>query len=91
MTAVARKHADWCAQGTTCGLGEHRSRPHMVDVPGAGRAVLTRVRAESGREWAEIRVTVPLSGFEPRARWQLARLLSGLGRLVVSIRAPRRR
>jgi hypothetical protein len=78
MTAVDRQHADWCAEGYRCGLGEHRSHPHIATVPGAGRVVITRVRAASGQEYAEVRLTVALAGEEPRARWQLLALMRGL-------------
>lgn len=70
---------DWCAAGHRCGLGEHRSDPHPVDVTGAGRAVVVRVRDWRGREWAEVRVRLELADVEPRARWQLAVLLRSLG------------
>jgi hypothetical protein len=92
MTAVDRRHADWCAQGHRCGLGEHRSHPHIVEVPGAGRVVLTRVRGMDGREHAEVRATVALSGHEMWARWQLAQLLIEFGRAVriAAVRRERR-
>jgi hypothetical protein len=92
VTAVDRQHVDWCAEGHRCGLGEHRSHPHVVEVPGAGRVVLTRVQSRDGREHAEIRATVRLSADEPRARWQLARLMTELGRVVrmAAVRKERR-
>jgi hypothetical protein len=92
VTAVDRRHADWCAEGHRCGLGEHRSHPHVVEVPGAGRVVVTRVQSRDGREHAEIRATVRLSAHEPRARWQLARLMTELGRVVrmAAVRKERR-
>jgi hypothetical protein len=71
-------HPVWCAAGHRCGLGEHRSDPHVVDVAGVGRAVLTRVRAVDGREHAEVLVRLVLADVEPRARWQLATLLREL-------------
>lgn len=72
-------HPAWCADGHRCGLGEHRSDPHVVDVEGAGRAVVTRVLGADGREWVEVRVRLELSSSEPRARWQLVELLRWLG------------
>lgn len=51
----------------------------MVDVAGAGRAVVTRVLGAGGREWAEVRVRVALHPAEARARWQLVALLRSLG------------
>jgi hypothetical protein len=89
MTAVDRPHADWCAEGHRCGLGEHRSAPHVVEVPGAGRVVLTRVQGRDGRGHAEIRATVPLAADEPRARAQLARLMTELARLLHRARTRR--
>lgn len=74
----ARRHVDWCAEGHRCGLGEHRSPPHIATVPGVGRVVITRVHAASGREYAEVRLTLALSGDEPRARGQLLRLMHWL-------------
>lgn len=73
-----RRHAAWCTGDRRCGLGEHRSAPHIANVLGAGRVVITRVRAASGREYAEVLLTVELAGDEPRARGQLLRLMRGL-------------
>jgi hypothetical protein len=87
MTAVALPHAAWCSGDYRCGLGEHRSHPHIAAVPGAGRVVITRVRAASGREHAEVRLTVELSGDEPRARGQLLALMRGL---VLAVSRARR-
>ena len=75
----AARHPAWCAAGHRCGLGEHRSAPHLVDVRGAGRAVVTRVLDADGRGWAEVRVRIALHRAEPRARWQLGALLRSLG------------
>jgi hypothetical protein len=57
-----------------------------------GRVVVTRVQSRDGREHAEIRATVRLSAHEPRARWQLARLMTELGRVVrmAAVRKERR-
>jgi hypothetical protein len=88
-------HTPWCAKDHRCNLGEHRSPSMLVDLPGHGRAVLTRVKAADGREYAEIRLRVALATGEPAARRQLARLLVGLRhtvtRAVAAARpAPRR-
>ena len=80
-------HPAWCARGHRCGLGEHRSEPHVVQVPGAGRAVLTRVRAVDGHDRVEALISAPLSDHEPRARWQLGVLLAGVGRVLGRARA----
>jgi hypothetical protein len=82
MKAIDRPHAGWCAEGHRCGLGEHRSHPHIAAVPGTGRVVITRVRAASGREYAEVRLTMELSAHEPRARGQLLALMRGLVAVV---------
>ncbi|MEN3614449.1 hypothetical protein AAH979_33530 [Plantactinospora sp. ZYX-F-223] len=75
-------HTDWCARDHRCNLGEHRSAPILVDLPEHGRAVLTRVRTDNGREHAEIRVRVALAATEPAARRQLASLLTDLRQAV---------
>ncbi len=54
----------------------------MVDLPGHGRAVLTRVAAADGRQHAEIRLRVALAPAEPAARRQLAGLLADLRHVV---------
>lgn len=90
VVAVIR-HPVWCAEGHRCGLGEHRSEPHLVDVGGAGRAVVTRVLGADGRQWAEVRVRLALSGAEPRARWQLVELLRWLGTTLHRAGPGRRR
>lgn len=82
---LVRAHPAWCDGGHACGLGEHRSEPRVLDVAG-GRAVLTRVRGRAGGEWAEVTIRVPLSGWEPRARWQLGELLRALREVL---RRPR--
>ena len=71
----AAGHTGWCARDHRCNLGEHRSDSILVDLPGHGRAVLTRVRTSTGREHAEIRLRIALAPVEPAARRQLARLL----------------
>ncbi|MGI5182301.1 hypothetical protein ACQEVZ_39040 [Dactylosporangium sp. CA-152071] len=81
------RHTDWCAGGHRCNLGEHRADPLVVDVPGLGRALLTRVRAADGREHAEVTLTVALAAAEPVARAQLLGLAHDLD--VVIARATR--
>jgi hypothetical protein len=76
------EHTGWCARGHLCGLGEHRSDPIVVHIPGLARAVLTRVRSVDGDEHAEIRVRLALHPAEPVARRQLSGLLSGLRHLL---------
>lgn len=73
-----RHHPEWCARGPACGLREHRSDPHVVDVPGVGRMVVVRVLAEDGTEHAEVRGSVRLPEHEAWARHRLARLLRDL-------------
>ncbi|MEV4134409.1 hypothetical protein AB0J72_19840 [Dactylosporangium sp. NPDC049742] len=84
---AARRHPDWCAGGHRCNLGEHRADPLTVDVPGLGRALLTRVRGRDGREHAEVTLTVALADAEPVARAQLLGLARDLD--VVINRATR--
>lgn len=75
-------HTGWCAKDHRCNLAEHRSDEIVVDLPGTGRAVLTRVQGVDGREHAEIRMRVALAPVEAPARWQLWGLLRGLHVLV---------
>lgn len=75
MTA---QHPDWCARGHRCNLGEHRADPVVVDVPGTGRLVLTRVLGADGRQHAEIRASVELADHDGHARLQLVDLLRRL-------------
>ena len=77
------QHTSWCARDHRCNLGEHRSDSILVDLPGHGRAVLTRVKTSGGREHAEIRLRVALAPAEPTARRQLARLLVDLRHTVI--------
>lgn len=79
-------HPVWCARGHRCGLGEHRSEPHVVVVPGIGRVVITRVHA-AGRQHAEVLLRLELHDVEGRARWQLGVLLAGMGRVLGRARA----
>lgn len=78
MTARAGRtgHTNFCARDHRCNLGEHRSAEIVVDLPGHGRAVLTRVRTTAGRHHAEIRIRVALAPAEPAARRQLLGLLA---------------
>ena len=79
-------HTPWCARGHHCNLGEHRSAPIVVAIPGAGRAVLTRIRT-GDQEHAELRVRVRLrAGDDARARPQLLTLLDGAGTLLHATR-----
>lgn len=71
-------HTDWCAGGHRCQLGEHRADPLIVDIPGAGRVVLTRIRTAGGREYAEVRATVSLARTDPAARRQLGSLITNV-------------
>jgi hypothetical protein len=86
-------HTDWCARNHTCGLGEHRATPIVLDAPGAGRVVLTRVRGTDGRDHAEVRLTIALPSNETHARYRLAAVLSHLETLIGPARrdAPGRR
>jgi hypothetical protein len=81
----ATAHTGWCARDHRCNLGEHRSGEMIVDLPGHGRAVVTRVLAANGREHAEVRARIPLHSTETGARWQLGTLLSGLDRLLSAV------
>jgi hypothetical protein len=75
-------HTGWCAGGHRCTLAEHRSHPVTLAMPGAGRAVLTRVRGADGTEYAEIRLRVELPAYEPHARMRLVSLLTHLRTLI---------
>lgn len=82
MHRTARHHTDWCAADHRCNLAEHRSDDIVVTIPGYGRAVLTRVRDDQGREYGEIRARIRLDADEYAARWQLRTTLTGLRLLV---------
>ena len=86
----ADRHTDWCARGHRCGLGEHRADPIVLDVPGAGRVVLTRVHTAKGADHAEIRLRIVLPTGESDARARLAALLTHLHTLIGPTRTPRR-
>lgn len=83
---MTRRHPEWCARGHRCGLGEHRSDPHAVDVPGVGRMVVVRVLATDGTEHAEVRGSVRLPEHEGWARRRLLRLLTDLGAALMAER-----
>ncbi|WP_407951861.1 hypothetical protein [Plantactinospora veratri] len=53
-----------------------------MDLPGHGRAVLTRVATDAGGDHAEIRIRVALVNAEPAARRQLHAMLTDLRALV---------
>lgn len=81
------QHPDWCAADHTCTAarpgGEHRADPHTLRVPGAGSAVLTRIQTEAtGRQHAEVILSVTLPAAEDAARVRLAALLTELRRLI---------
>src|SRR5690242_10753388 len=80
-------HPVWCAADHTCTAGhvngEHRADPHTLRIPGAGSAVLTRIRsAASGVEHAEIRLSITLPTGEDNARARLVALLTHLRVLI---------
>lgn len=85
LRRTADEHTTWCARDHRCNLGEHRSDEMLVDLAGAGRVVVTRVRA-GDREYAEIRGRIRLHDTEAGARWQLNRALSGLRQLLAAVR-----
>jgi hypothetical protein len=78
-------HTAWCARDHRCGLGEHRSDETVVDLAGAGRVVVTRVRS-GDREYAEIRGRIRLHSTDVGARWQLGTALAGLRQLLAAVR-----
>jgi hypothetical protein len=76
------EHTAWCARGHSCALDEHRAEPIVVRVPAQGHAVITRVAAPDGRQYAEIRLRVALPSGEPNARMRLTSLLTRLPELI---------
>ncbi len=89
---TGRAHTDWCAGDHRCNLAEHRSDDIVVDLPGHGRAVLTRVLDDrTGREYGEIRARIRLADDEAAARWQLRSTLAGLRLLVTRAAQVHRR
>jgi hypothetical protein len=75
-------HTDWCGRDHRCNLAEHRSEEIVVNLPGYGRAVLTRVRDAKGREYGEIRARIALDLDEYAARVQLRTALTDLRALL---------
>jgi hypothetical protein len=82
-------HTTWCARGHSCGLDEHRAKPITITVQSVGCAVLTRVAARDGREYAEIRLRLALPRNEPDARVRLTALLTRLPQLLAGVRGAR--
>ena len=82
-------HTAWCARGHRCNLGEHRATPLTLTIAGAGTAVLTRVRAADGTEYAEIRLRATLPADEPAARLRLAALLTHVRTLLTPAQTAR--
>ena len=80
----ANPHPDWCAGGHACGLGEHRSDPIVVSLPGAGRLILIRVRGNGEREHVEIRASVIFDRNELTAKRQLSDILWAARGLLAS-------
>jgi hypothetical protein len=85
-------HPAWCSADHTCTAGrpggEHRAEPHTLRVPGAGSAVLTRVQTDAtGRQHAEVILSISLPDHEPDARLRLTALLAQL-RLLISAPTP---
>jgi exosome complex RNA-binding protein Csl4 len=94
MTAHRRTraaHTDWCARDHRCNLAEHRSTEIVIDLPGAGRVVLTRVRGSDGADHAEIRMRIVLPDHEPAAHTRLVSLLTHLRTLIGPARQPERK
>jgi hypothetical protein len=88
---TGQRHTDWCAADHRCNLAEHRSHDIVVDLPGYGRAVLTRVADDNGREYGEIRARIALDPDEYTARVQLRTALTDLrGLLSRAARLTRR-
>jgi hypothetical protein len=79
MTA---QHPTWCAGGHRCNLGEHRAQPATYNAPGAGGAVLTRVRGVDGTDYVEIRMRIVLPRNEADARSRLVSVLTHLRTLI---------
>lgn len=81
LRSGVRGHPDWCAHDHTCGLGEHRAQPVILDAPGRGRLVITRVRAANGRQHVEVRSRIVLPpGSDMAVRRHVARVLVELDR-----------
>jgi hypothetical protein len=90
VAAVGRGwHPSWCGRGHRCGLGEHRAVPVRLTHPNTGTAVLTRVQAADGRQYAEIVIRVALPAGEPAARTHLGRTLAVLENLLHRVATTR--
>jgi len=75
-------HTEWCGRDHRCNLAEHRSEEIVVNLPGYGRAVLTRVVGGGGHEYGEIRARIALDTDEYAARMQLRTALTDLRGLL---------
>lgn len=84
------EHPDWCAQGHLCGLGEHKAAPVVLDNPGRGRIVLTRIETANGRQHVEIRTSVTLTPGDEAAQQHLAQILVELERHLSRMTRPLR-
>lgn len=80
--SARRGHHEWCAGDHRCGLREHRAEPIAFTVPSVGSGSLTRVVSADGRQYAEIRLQVPLPESESYARLRLTSLLTRLPNLL---------
>lgn len=74
-------HPHWCARDHRCTAnvmpaGEHTSIPE-VWVTAEGRVVGTRHLGRDGRDWAEIRHVMPLSGSEEQREQMMRELMAG--------------
>ncbi|GAB3823893.1 hypothetical protein ACFPIJ_62725 [Dactylosporangium cerinum] len=76
------QHTAWCAKDHSCGMQEHRSDPYRAVHPGLGTLVVTRVQHADGRQFAEIRLSVPLVSTDRVARRQLQTALTELHHLL---------
>ncbi|WP_326549919.1 hypothetical protein [Micromonospora sp. NBC_01813] len=80
-------HTDWCARDHRCNLAEHRAPSLTIHLDGGGVAVLTRVKSASGREHADVTLSVPLADSNLAARRQLAGLLADTRTMVGRVAA----
>jgi hypothetical protein len=90
MSRTPGQHTAWCARTHACNLSEHRADPVTLAAPGAGTAVITRVRGADGRDYAEIRLRIDLPAAEPAARQRLTAVLTHLRTLIGPPRIGRR-
>jgi hypothetical protein len=68
--------------GRVDGSDAERAEPVIVIAPALGSYTLTRVQAANGREYAEMRLSIPLPGGTTAARAHLAHLLNLLNLFV---------